>query len=180
MEWKAHLKSSSLESESRLDALNFFFAGLLRKPNCHLGVEKTKGSVKIYIRMSSMRQLITNEPQHLLLTLELTQWSKNYLARKNGFSRFLHSFIPFSRHWLRKKLDIFMQLSSSVLWVSFSCHWEPCKVCMQSTRFSHGFHEMWGHYNDDSTTWEDSHKATNSEDLFQRFTNESLTINYFK
>ena len=95
MEWKAHLKSSSLESESRLDALNFFFAGLLRKPNCHLGVEKTKGSVKIYIRMSSMRQLITNEPQHWLLTLELTQWSKNYLARKNGFSRFLHSFIPF-------------------------------------------------------------------------------------
>ena len=75
-----------------------------------------------------------------------------------------------------------ISLSFQSLQSRFSCHWEPCKLCMQSTRFSHGFHEMWGHYNVTSTTtttWEDSHKRRRSNsDLFKDLQMSTVVLDH--
>ena len=70
-------------------------------------------------------------------------------AEPNKILPIFHSFISWQKNWTLSCSCLLqcISLSFQSLQSRFSCHWEPCKLCMQSTRFSHGFHEMWGHYN---------------------------------
>ena len=74
---------------------------------------------------------------------------KIWKAEPNKILPIFHSFISWQKNWTLSCSCLLqcISLSFQSLQSRFSCHWEPCKLCMQSTRFSHGFHEMWGHYN---------------------------------
>ena len=97
MEWKAHLKSSSLEEESRLDAQwTFLLCILVWKPNCHLGFFKPKEVWKF--TSGCPNETIDYKDTKVNHTLNLTFWTFLHHEKFEKLSRIkscrfsIHSF----------------------------------------------------------------------------------------
>ena len=91
MEWKAHLKSSSLESESRLDALNFFL------PGCYENLTVT-WDFKNQRKCENLHQDVLNETIDYKWTTTLTLDTWTYTVKQKLFSPNKMDFLDFFIH----------------------------------------------------------------------------------